>query len=439
MEEKFIEDIANKISDGIIILNSNDKVIYANNYVRKALNIQSIDLEKVEISIGKDPEANKIGIKAKGIDYDGIGELLEVDFDSYNYKNIIILNKICKKDKCNNIIKNNVWGEIKLESIIGESEAMQNIKRKIIKIANSTSSVLITGESGTGKEVIARAIHSQSNRRNKPFIAINCAAIPEALLESELFGYAKGAFSGASNSGRIGKFELANGGIIFLDEIGDMPLSLQVKLLRVLQERKFVKIGSNKMINLDIRVIAATNKDIKEMIKEKKFREDLYYRINVIPIELPNLSERKEDIKQLVLNFIDKYCATYSLEKIYIEDDVIEKLRNYPWEGNIRELQNAVEFMINLVDEDNVITCSILPDNIVDYYNRHNETDLDKIVDGDFITLEELEKRYINYALEKYGHDTKGKSKAAKKLGIGLATLYRKSWKYFILYCLLYF
>ena len=151
---------------------------------------------------------------------------------------------------------------------------MQNIKRKIIKIANSTSSVLITGESGTGKEVIARAIHSQSNRRNKPFIAINCAAIPEALLESELFGYAKGAFSGASNSGRIGKFELANGGIIFLDEIGDMPLSLQVKLLRA-QERKFVKIGSNKMINLDIRVIAATNKDIKEMIKKKSLRRSL--------------------------------------------------------------------------------------------------------------------------------------------------------------------
>ncbi|MDZ5034703.1 sigma-54 factor interaction domain-containing protein, partial [Clostridium perfringens] len=168
-------------------------------------------------------------------------------------------------------------------------------------------SILITGESGTGKEVVARAIHSQSNRRNKPFIAINCAAIPEALLESELFGYSKGAFSGANNNGRVGKFELANGGIIFLDEIGDMPLSLQVKLLRVLQERKFSKIGSNKMINLDIRVIAATNKDIKEMIKEKKFREDLYYRINVIPIEVPNLSERKEDIRQLVLSFIDKY------------------------------------------------------------------------------------------------------------------------------------
>lgn len=426
MEEKFIKDIANKISDGIIILNSNNKVIYANNYVRKSLNIQSIELEEIEVFIKHDFEKYNISIRVKDTDYDGIGELLETDSYSYNYKSIIILNKICKKDKCN-ITANNVWGEIKLESIIGESESMRNIKKKILKIANSTSSVLITGESGTGKEVIARAIHSQSNRRNKPFIAINCAAIPEALLESELFGYAKGAFSGASNNGRMGKFELANGGIIFLDEIGDMPLSLQVKLLRVLQEKKFAKIGSNKMINLDIRVIAATNKDIKEMIKEKKFREDLYYRINVIPIEIPNLSERKEDINQLVLSFIEKYCSSYNLEKINIEDEVIKKLENYPWEGNIRELQNAVELMINLVDEDNIITCSILPEYITSYYDSHDEKDLDDIINGDFITLEELEKRYINYALEKYGHDTKGKSKAAKKLGIGLATLYRKS------------
>ncbi len=424
MEERFIENIANKISDGIIILNSNNDVIYANNYVRKALNIGNKEVEKIKVDLEK--EENKIVINYKDIEFDGIGEVLNINSSSYNYKSVIVLNKICNKDKCNNETQNNVWGEVPLDSIIGESEAMKNIKGKIIKIANSTSSVLITGESGTGKEVIARAIHSQSNRRNRPFIAINCAAIPEPLLESELFGYSKGAFSGASNSGRVGKFELANGGIIFLDEIGDMPLALQVKLLRVLQERKFSKIGSNKMINLDIRVISATNKNISEMIKEKNFREDLFYRINVIPIEIPNLSKRKEDIKPLVLNFIDKYCTMNNLPKIDIEDNVIEKLKNYPWKGNIRELQNSVEFMINLVSEDNLINTSILPDYITEFY-RSNEEPLDDFLGGDLITLEELEKKYINYAVKKYGNDTKGKSKAAKKLGIGLATLYRKS------------
>lgn len=427
MEERVIENIANKISDGIIILNSNNKVIYANNYVRKALNVGNKELEKIKVYLDNKNDENKIKINFKEVDFDGIGEVLNIDSDSYNYKSVIILNKICNKDKCNNETKNNVWGEVSLESIIGDSESMKNVKEKIIKIANSTSSVLITGDSGTGKEVVARAIHSQSNRRNKPFIAINCAAIPEQLLESELFGYAKGAFSGASNSGRVGKFELANGGIIFLDEIGDMPLSLQVKLLRVIQERKFSKIGSNIMINLDIRVISATNKNIREMIKEKTFREDLFYRINVIPIELPNLSQRKEDIKPLVLSFIDKYCTTNNLLNISIDDNVIEKLKYYPWQGNIRELQNSVEFMINLVGEDNLITTSILPDYIIEYYNKNKSETLEDIIEEDFITLDELEKKYIKYALEKYGHDTKGKSKAAKKLGIGLATLYRKS------------
>ena len=424
MEERFIENIANKISDGIIILNSNNEVIYANNYVRKALNVGNKDVYKIEVDLEK--EENKIIIKYKEIEFDGIGEVLNINSTSYNYKSVIILNKICNKDKCNNETQNNVWGEVALDSIIGESDSMKSIKEKIMKIANSTSSVLITGESGTGKEVIARAIHSQSNRRNRPFVAINCAAIPEPLLESELFGYSKGAFSGASNSGRVGKFELANGGIIFLDEIGDMPLSLQVKLLRVLQERKFSKVGSNKMINLDIRVICATNKNIREMINEKTFREDLYYRINVIPIELPNLSQRKEDIKPLVLNFIDKYCIMNNLPKIDIADKVIDKFKIYTWKGTIRELQNSVEFMINLVDEDNLITTSILPEYITEFYAK-NEEPLDEILEGELITLEEIEKKYIKYALKKYGYDTKGKSKAAKKLGIGLATLYRKS------------
>ncbi len=195
---------------------------------------------------------------------------------------------------------------IKVEDIIGQSQAMVQLKNRIKKIASSSSTVLITGESGTGKEVIARAIHCESDKNTNPFIAINCGAIPDALLESELFGYVRGAFSGADPNGRVGKFELANNGIIFLDEIGDMPLYLQVKILRVLQERKLVRIGSNHLIDLDIRVIAATNKDLKKLIKENKFREDLYYRLNVIPLKIPPLRERKEDIELLMEMLIKK-------------------------------------------------------------------------------------------------------------------------------------
>jgi sigma-54 dependent transcriptional regulator, acetoin dehydrogenase operon transcriptional activator AcoR len=418
MGEKFIENIASIISDGIIILNSSNEVIYINNYIREFLDIKSSEINNIRIKYSKENNKRKIILSFYEKKYLIQGQTLEIDESSYNYKELIVVNNIqLIKDSKNTII----------DSIIGESEAMIEIKNKIKKISNSSSSVLITGDSGTGKEVVARAIHEEGNRRNKPFIAINCAAIPEALLESELFGYVKGAFTGASSAGRIGKFELANGGIIFLDEIGDMPLPLQVKILRVLQERKVAKIGSNQMINLDIRVIAATNKNINNLIKENSFREDLYYRINVIPIEIPNLKERKEDIRPLVLSFIDNYCAEYNFKKILIKDDVIEELEKYNWQGNIRELQNAVEFMINLVEENNKITVDLLPDYIKDSNSREKEIQIKDIVKDDFITLEELEKKYISYALDKYGHDTKGKSKAAKKLGIGLATLYRKS------------
>lgn len=424
MGGQFIENMASIISDGIIILNSKNDVIYTNNYIREALDINSNEIKNIKIKYSNERNKIKIILSIYERKYKIQGKTLDVDENSYNYKELIVVNNIQQ-------IKNNK--NTMLDLIIGESKAMIEIKNKINKIANSSSSVLITGDSGTGKEVVARAIHEVGNRSNKPFIAINCAAIPEALLESELFGYVKGAFTGASSSGRIGKFELANGGIIFLDEIGDMPLALQVKILRVLQERKVSKIGSNQMIDLDIRVISATNKNIHNLIQENNFREDLYYRINVIPIEIPNLKERKEDIRPLVLSFIDNYCSEFNLKKIYIKEDVIEELKKYNWKGNIRELQNSVEFMINLVDEDNNITIDLLPDYIKDFNSRENdiqvkdEIQIKDIVKDEFMTLDELQKKYINYALEKYGHDTKGKSKAAKKLGIGLATLYRKS------------
>ncbi len=300
---------------------------------------------------------------------------------------------------------------------------MIELKNRIKKIASSSSTVLITGESGTGKEVIARAIHCESDKNTNPFIAINCGAIPDALLESELFGYVRGAFSGADPNGRVGKFELANNGIIFLDEIGDMPLYLQVKILRVLQERKLVRIGSNHLIDLDIRVIAATNKDLKKLIKENKFREDLYYRLNVIPLNIPPLRERKEDIELLMEMLIKKYNKLFGKSVYKVDKQCRDILVNYPWYGNVRELENAVEFMINMADDSGVVTANMLPPSIVE--NKNTQI-YGTSTDEDIRPLKEIEKEYILKALDIYGYDTRGKQLAAKRLGIGIATLYRK-------------
>ena len=309
---------------------------------------------------------------------------------------------------------------------------MQNIKRKIIKIANSTSSVLITGESGTGKEVIARAIHSQSNRRNKPFIAINCAAIPEALLESELFGYAKGAFSGASNSGRIGKFELANGGIIFLDEIGEMPLDMQVNLLRVLQESRVTRLGGSTEIPIDVRVIAATNKNLKEEVNKGNFREDLYYRLCVIPITLPPLRERKDDVQKLMEYFLT--IKSFKLNKPIpkINDELYSNLLSYSWPGNIRQLENYIENIVNLegnisfnlwdeepkkdFNNENIYKCNVNENNNQLCENENNN-----------LNLNFLERKTIEKAILKFGNNM---TKTAKELGISRNTLYLKIKKY---------
>lgn len=312
---------------------------------------------------------------------------------------------------------------IKIEDIIGKSKPMITLKKRIKKIACSRATVLITGESGTGKELIARAIHCESDKNTKPFIAINCAAIPEALLESELFGYVRGAFSGADPNGRVGKFELANNGIIFLDEIGDMPLYLQSKILRVIQEKKLVRIGSNHLIDLNIRVIAATNKDLKKLIKENKFREDLYYRLNVIPLKIPPLRERKEDIELVMNMLIEKYNRLYGKNVCEINKECIDILVHYPWHGNVRELENAVEFMINMADDTGVITIDMLPPNIVESRNFKLKENYEK---GDIKPLKIIEGEYILKALDIYGSDTTGKELAANHLGIGIATLYRK-------------
>ena len=235
-----------------------------------------------------------------------------------------------------------------VDDIIGTSEKIMIAKKQALITARSNSTVLITGESGTGKEMFAKAIHYASPREDKPFITVNCGAIPENLLESELFGYEKGAFTGASEKGKEGKFELADGGTIFLDEIGDMPLHLQVKILHVLQNMRFDRVGGSKSIIVDVRVIAATNKDLEKLIEEGSFREDLYYRLSVIPLSIPPLRERKDDIKQLMYHFLKKYNSFMNKKIERFSPEVEEIYTNHDWPGNVRELENAVEYGANM-------------------------------------------------------------------------------------------
>ena len=446
---KLFHEIINNLEKGVVILDVQNKISYVNNIAQISLNLRNSSIgEELKIVNYEKSTNNKdvINIDINNHIYTMAAKILPVYPYIKEYDKIIIFDKVIdEKNDSENFIDTG-WGVYKSDSIIGNSDAMCKIKDRIKKLARSNSTVLITGESGTGKELIARAIHAEGNRSQKPFIAINCAAIPENLLESELFGYVKGAFSGASNSGKIGKFELANEGVIFLDEIGDLSFHLQAKLLRVLQERKFARIGSNKLIDLNIKVISATNKDLLKLVNEGKYREDLYYRLNVIPINLPPLRERKEDINEIMESFINKYSIELGILDVKIEEKVMKMLNNYNWPGNIRELENAVEYMMNLVGEDGIIVEDMLPIDILNYYNKKNYTitsyrregyisnqnnsySIEEFISNekkDILSLKDLELLYINKVLDRFGRDTKSKKEIAKRLGIGLATLYRK-------------
>ncbi|MCC5424787.1 sigma-54 interaction domain-containing protein [Clostridium botulinum] len=421
-------DLLNQIIDSVdkgVLVTKNNEIVHMNTSAMKQLKLKANNTNK-KITISSTSEYIMGGevytIVIDNEKFQLMGKIIPVFPVLSAYDTIFVFEEI--KHLKSKISKVSGGREvIKVEDIIGQSQAMVQLKNRIKKIASSSSTVLITGESGTGKEVIARAIHCESDKNTNPFIAINCGAIPDALLESELFGYVRGAFSGADPNGRVGKFELANNGIIFLDEIGDMPLYLQVKILRVLQERKLVRIGSNHLIDLDIRVIAATNKDLKKLIKENKFREDLYYRLNVIPLKIPPLRERKEDIELLMEMLIKKYNGLFGKIVHKIDKECKDILIDYPWYGNVRELENAVEFMINMADDSGIVTMDMLPANIVENKNFEGHG---MNIDEDIRPLKDVEKDYILRALDIYGHDTKGKRLAAERLGIGIATLYRK-------------
>jgi DNA-binding NtrC family response regulator len=253
----------------------------------------------------------------------------------------------------NRYLREELRDRYNFDNIVGSSEKIQAAYVLAAKVATQNATVLITGESGTGKEMLARTVHYQSNRADKPFVKVNCAALPEHLLEDELFGHEKGAFTDAHTQ-RVGRFEWAHSGTLFLDEIGEIPLPVQVKLLRVLQEREFERIGSSKTIKVDVRIIAATNKDLQKAIEEGTFREDLFYRLNVVPIELPPLRERPEDIGRLVEHFIAKYCDETGRERLKVSDEASRVLREQPWRGNIRELENCIERAVILAEDDTI-------------------------------------------------------------------------------------
>ena len=307
-----------------------------------------------------------------------------------------------------------------VDDIIGTSEKIMIAKKQALITARGNSTVLITGESGTGKEMFAKAIHYASARGDNPFITVNCGAIPENLLESELFGYEKGAFTGANEKGKVGKFELADGGTIFLDEIGDMPLHLQVKILHVLQNMRFEKVGGSRSIVVDVRVIAATNKDLEKMIEEGTFREDLYYRLSVIPLSIPPLRERKADIRMLMYHFLKKYNTFMNRKIEGFSDEVEELYMNYDWPGNVRELENAVEYGTNMafgkvIDiEDVPVRILKKEEEIVKFRN------MDKPL-ADQIKL--YEKEIITKKLKQHNGV---KDVVARELGLSRATLYRK-------------
>lgn len=304
--------------------------------------------------------------------------------------------------------------------IIGESKSIEKVKQRTLQVATSDSTVIITGESGTGKELFARALHYNSHRKENPFVTINCGAIPEMLLESELFGYEKGAFTGASTSGKPGRFEIAHKGTIFLDEIGDMPLHLQVKLLHAIQNRQIQRVGGITPIDIDVRIIAATNRNLEQMIANKEFREDLFFRLNVIPIHIPPLRERPEDLELLLEYALKKFNGLLCKSISNFQPEALKALLEYSWPGNVRELENIVEYAVNMENGDQ-ITYGNLPERIlkrnINYKNR-NEGLKEK--------MDNYQRTLIEECLDDMGHSTEAKALVAKNLGISESTLYRR-------------
>ncbi|MFA6169845.1 MAG: sigma-54 dependent transcriptional regulator [Candidatus Margulisiibacteriota bacterium] len=357
------------------------------------------------VMVGKAVEAIRSGA------YDYITKPFDIQALQEQVEKVLEKRSLAKE---NYSLRTIIGKDHQFEKIVGSSEKIKEIFGVIEDVAQSNATIIITGESGTGKELVARAIHNRSPRKDKLFVAVNCAAIPENLLESELFGHEAGSFTGAAER-QLGKFEIANGGTIFLDEIGSLPLAMQAKLLRAIQEKEIERVGGQKPIPVDVRLISATNSDLREEIKNRKFREDLYYRLNVIPIHLPPLREREEDIPLLANHFLAKYNREFGKKIRGIKKEVFPFLINYDWPGNVRELENLIERLVVLTKE-GYIEAKKLPHEIKGEEGcetGYNETTLSRAV-------KKFEIDFIKQALEKTGGK---KGQAAKILGIHRNTL----------------
>lgn len=438
--DNWIKAIFDNLYDGILIIDTNEVVIYINpSYtritkvmydeivgyklrdIRPGARLQNVLTAKkpivgalreeygIHYSVNMSPifeNSELVGAISVVSNIDDIYKLYQ-DVDKYKLKVKSLENRINAIQKA----------KYSLNDIISQDISSIEVKNTIQKIANKDITVLIFGESGTGKELYANAIHNESYRADGPFVAVNCASFQGSLLNSELFGYDEGSFTGAKKEGKMGLFEAANKGTIFLDEISEMDFEVQAKLLRTLQEGTIRRVGSVKETSIDVRVIAATNRDLEEMVKDGSFRNDLYYRISVFPLVIPPLRERKNDIFPLVNNFINSYKNNLKKD-IIISKEAMSALYNYDWPGNIRELRNSLEFAINMM-ENNVIEYNHLPVRIQAEkkgYVTYKLTD----------KIREVEKQEILKRINLYGDTIEGKRKAAYSLGISLATLYNK-------------
>ena len=448
-DQKILFEILNKIHDVVMIIDSDTTIVYANEAYARILGVPVAKvlgrrLDKIEpkaaaINVLRTGKPYQIGgdyLDSLGIDVVGSSFLL---YDGNNimgcvsiFKNItdvVELHRELQQTKgVADYLKEQLeqWEQLPLsfKEYVGQNSRVKETLVLAAKVARTDSTVLILGESGVGKEVLARAVHNSSRRKDMPMIKVNCAAMPEDLIESELFGYEDGAFTGAKKGGKLGKFELAHSGTIFLDEIGDMSLTMQAKLLRVLQEKEFERVGGCKTVKVDIRVIAATNRDLESMIEKGAFRLDLYYRLNIVPLTLTPLRERKDDLMALAKTFLNQFSREVG-HKLTLSPKVVRFFQEYEWPGNIRELQNVLEHA-SIVCGGSTIEIQHLPARIVPTYDDEDSNSKDKPYAVKEI-LAKIEKELILSALDTYNNN---RTNAMKALGFSRRVFYDKLLRY---------